>query len=460
MTAVAPTLPARSARRGGAPARRAVVRWSFRMFRREWRRQALVVSLLTVAVAATTVGLAVITNVAELHADPTFGTASTMIEFSGPDRHLAADLTALRQRLGTVDVVAHQRVPIPGTVSTLDIRAEDPHGAYVARTVRLTAGHYPTRSGQVDLTRSVASLFGVRAGGTWSAAGHTYTVVGTVENPLDLSDQFALVAPGALATPTDTAVLTKVSGSSLENFRLPSGTGVGIDSRGAASKASIEAVILALATIGMLFVGLLAVAGFAVVAQRRMRAFGVLSSVGANDRSVRLVMLANGAAVGVTSAVVGGLLGVLVWLAIYRSIETVVDHRIDPFGLPWFAVGLGLVLAFVTSLVAAWWPARAAARVPVVAALSGRPPKRQPAHRFAAAGVLVLALGIVLLAFTDQRRAGFVIGGIIASVVGLLLLAPLAIQSVARLARHTPISVRLALRDLSRYQARSGAALG
>ena len=96
----------------------------------------------------------------------------------------------------------------------------------------------------------------------------------------------------------------------------------------------------------------------------------------------------------------------------------------------------------------------------MVAALSGRPPKRQPAHRFAAAGVLVLAAGIVLLAFTDKNRAGFIISGTIASVIGLLLLAPLAIQGVALLAGRAPISLRLALRDLARYQARSGAALG
>jgi putative ABC transport system permease protein len=66
----------------------------------------------------------------------------------------------------------------------------------------------------------------------------------------------------------------------------------------------------------------------------------------------------------------------------------------------------------------------------------------------------------VLLAFADQRRAGFIIGGTLASVVGILLFAPLAIQAVARLAGHARVSLRLALRDLSRYQARSGAALG
>lgn len=430
------------------------------MFLHDWRRQALILGLLTVAVAATTIGLAVVTNVAELHADPTFGTAKASISLPGSDQHLAADITALQRHLGTSDVVRHQRVPVPGSISTIDVRAEDPHGPLVASTVGLAGGRYPTRGGEVAVTKSVASTFGLHVGSTWTVGGNSYAVVGSVENPLDLSDQFALVAPGALAAPTNVSVLTNESAGSLSNFRLPSGTGLDISGRGTASRVAIEATILALATVGMLFVGLLAVAGFAVVAQRRMRAFGVLSSIGAEDRSLRLVMLANGAAVGITAAVVGGLLGFTVWLAVRGAVESVVNHRVNPFDLPWLAVVLGLVLAVVTSVIAAWWPARAAARVPVVAALSGRPPKRQPAHRFAAAGVLVLAVGIVLLAFAERHRGPFIIGGIVASVVGVLLLAPLAIQGVARFAGRAPISIRLALRDLARYQARSGAALG
>ena len=94
-----------------------------------------------------------------------------------------------------------------------------------------------------------------------------------------------------------------------------------------------------------------------------------------------------------------------------------------------------------------------------MAALSGRPPRPQPAHRFAAAGAALLAAGLVLLAFADQHRAMFIISGTVTTVVGILLLAPLAIQAVAHLAGRLPIAVRLALRDLARYQARSGAAL-
>ena len=109
---------------GGTPARRAVVRWAWRMFRREWRRQVLVLALLAVAVGATTVGLALASNAAELHADPTFGTASSIFHLPGSDPALAGDIAAARRAFGPVDVVAHQTVAIPGSVSTLDVRAE------------------------------------------------------------------------------------------------------------------------------------------------------------------------------------------------------------------------------------------------------------------------------------------------------------------------------------------------
>jgi len=52
MSAVAHPSALRGPRNGGVAARRAVLRWAGRMFRREWRHQLLVLTLLTVAVAA------------------------------------------------------------------------------------------------------------------------------------------------------------------------------------------------------------------------------------------------------------------------------------------------------------------------------------------------------------------------------------------------------------------------
>jgi putative ABC transport system permease protein len=171
-------------------------------------------------------------------------------------------------------------------------------------------------------------------------------------------------------------------------------------------------------------------------------------------------MVANGAAVGASAAVIGTVVGLLAWIAFVPTLQSISEHRINRFALPWWAIGAAMVLTFATAVVAAWWPARTVARIPVVAALSGRPPRPQPAHRFAALGGVSLGAGLILLAFADQRRAGFIIAGTIATVVGLLLLAPLAIRAVGSTGRRSPVSVRLAVRDLARYQARSGAALG
>jgi putative ABC transport system permease protein len=437
-----------------------MVRWSWRLFRREWRRQALVLGLLIVAVAATTLGLGVASNASNLKADPTFGTANTILAIPGSDPSLASDIAAVQDRFGTVDVIAHQSIPVPGSVSNIDLRAENPDGHYGRVTLRLDSGRYPRGPGEVAVTSNVANTFDLHVGSVWNEGGRTLHVVGLAENPLNLLDQFALVAPGQADPPANVSILLNAGQQSLESFRLPSGTGLSIEARGAGNKVAAEAVVLVLGTLGLLFVGLMAVAGFAVMAQRRLRALGMLGSLGATDGHLRLVMLANGGAVGATAAVVGTAVGLAGWFAFVPTLQSLSGHRVDPTALPWWAIAAAMVLTFVTAVVAAWWPARAVARIPVVAALSGRPPRPQPAHRFAAVGGVLLGTGIVLLSFADQHRSGFIIGGTVAAAVGLLFLAPLAIRALAWAGQRSTISVRLALRDLARYQARSGAALG
>ena len=86
---------------GGVPARRAVIRWAWRMFRREWRQQTLVLALIVVALAATVVGAAVATNTPP-RAGAGFGTAHDMATFQPapetdqpagrPDRRARASL--------------------------------------------------------------------------------------------------------------------------------------------------------------------------------------------------------------------------------------------------------------------------------------------------------------------------------------------------------------------------------
>jgi len=99
---------------GGVPARRAVTRWAWRQFRREWRQQLLVLALIVVAVAATVVGATVAADTPP-QANAGFGTATDLATFQAPDPHLAAQIAALRQRFGRVDIIENQTVAIPGS---------------------------------------------------------------------------------------------------------------------------------------------------------------------------------------------------------------------------------------------------------------------------------------------------------------------------------------------------------
>ena len=118
---------------------------------------------------------------------------------------------------------------------------------------------------------------------------------------------------------------------------------------------------------------------------------------------------------------------------------------------------MGLVVAAATA--AAWWPARAVARVSITDALSGRPQGPQPARQSAGLAALFVAIGVACLARADRTSALLLGSGAVAIVVGVLLASPLVIRLLSPAAGHLPVAVRLALRDLGRYQASAAAAL-
>jgi putative ABC transport system permease protein len=215
-------------------------------------------------------------------------------------------------------------------------------------------------------------------------------------------------------------------------------------------------IVLVVAVLGLILIGLVAVTGFAVMAQRRLRALGMLGALGATDRHVRLVMVTDGLAVGVIGTLIGAAIGFLAWIAYAPRLQRMVEHRVALSDLPWWAIAVAMALAVVTATAASWRPARAAARVPVVAALSGRLTSPRASRRSAVPGIVLLAVGLGCLA-SAGGWAG--VGGVLATVLGGLLLGPVVVGVPAVVSRRAPVAVRLALRDLRRYRARSGPAL-
>ncbi len=463
--------PARpAARNGGVPARRAIVRWAWRLLRHEWRQQLLILALITVAVAATFVGSAVATNTPS-PPGAGFGTATDMATFPSLSPHVTAEIAALAHRFGRIDVTVNESAPIPGSVLTYGLRAQDPHGPFGRPMLSLTSGHYPAGPGQVDLTAGLASEFGLKIGDTWRSAGAARRVVGIVANPQNLLDEFALVAPGQVTKATQVTALFDAPGVN------PHSIGPNVVARSSSASTNVlnpVTISLAAATLGMLLIALVAVGGFTVLAQRRLRSIGMLGAQGASGARVGLVVSANGFATGVVGAAAGFALGLAAWLAYRPRAEASAHHVIGPFQLPWLVIFVSMALAVLAAYLAAVRPARLIARMPIVAALAGRPPAPRPTRRWAAptgAALLLAAFFLIGLASQQATSAAAESGnksrlylaliiGLVVLCAGVVLVAPTCLALLAWSARRAPLVARLALRDLARYRARSGAALG
>jgi putative ABC transport system permease protein len=456
------TLPARPAlpgpAGGGVAARRAVTRWAWRLLRREWRQQVLVLALLVLTVAAAAFAVPAAYNVASLPG-PQFGSANHLLQFAGPGpKALAADIAAARKAFGTIQVIGRRFVPIPGSAQTIEYRAENPYGPYSGPMLALTQGHYPA-AGQVAVTSQIAQVLQLHTGSPLSLDGHHRIVAGIVENPSDLNDQFALVTPSSAGPAQAVTVLLDASAARFGAFRTAFRGPLVWQARGPSTQGAVAAVALALVTVLLLLVSLVAAAGFAVIAARRQRQLGMLAAIGATRKQLRMVMVAGGAMVGVIAAAAGTVVGLASWLAAAPHLQTFAGHRIDRFAIPWSLLALGMLLAVATATGSAWWPARAAARLPVTLALSARPPQPEPAHRPALLAGLLIVVGTACLALANQARPPLIIAGALAMALGILFISPLAIRALGAAGGRAPVAVRLALRDLARHQARSGAAL-
>ena len=286
-------------------------------------------------------------------------------------------------------------------------------------------------------------------------------MVGIVANPLGLGEQFVLVDPQGAPPPQVAVVLVGDPHDTRPVAAASAQIGPLIGrSDDAPQRAVLVVVVIAVA---MAMVGLIAAAGFVVLAHRRQRQLGLLAAIGATRQHLRLVMIASGALIGLTAAVAGTVLGVIGWQFVRPAMETAADRHLGRLELPWPIVALTVALVVLVATAAAWWPARGAARVPVMAALSGRPPAPRPVRRPLALAAALVAAGVVAIlgSGVTQRPPNEVllVGGMLAVIAGAVIAAPGAIRAVGLSARRLPLSGRIAVRDLARFHARAAAAL-
>ncbi len=353
------------------------------------------------------------------------------------------------------------------------------------------------------------------------ADGPTATVTGTVIDPFCLDCEDVIAAPDSpisVAVEREAGYVNDVKYSYLVD--LPAGTdadalwptlarkgiamvprdaflhpdrysGMGSNSRlPAITAASVRAAAFALLVtgLGLLEVILLAGTAFAVGARRQVHDLGVISASGATSRQIRRIVLAQGLVLGVLGSALGIVFGALVaWggRALWERLDNAVVFAWK-FG-PW-EILVAAIVGAVSGVLAAVVPAIGAGRMPVVDALSGRfrvsvaSKRRTPV----VAGLLIAA-GVACGLVGDRMMAGdfaryvrqlarvdatsgyvsppspnvpvaFVLLGAVLVVIGVVMLAPVLITTIGRMAARLPLSGRLAFRDASRHRHRTGPA--
>jgi hypothetical protein len=221
-----------------------------------------------------------------------FGTAQDAATFSGAGPYVSARIASLQHRFGRVDVIADETLPIPGSVGTYDLRAQDPRGAFGQPMLDLLSGRYPVAASEVALSPVLASQLGLGVGDVWHQGGMARTVVGIAQNPQSLLDEFALVPPGQVSAPAQVTVLFDAPG-------LPPGM-IGPN---VSTPASVASNILAMS------VGL--------IRSETSSDLRTLAATGASSVTRRTVTAATAGAMGLLGGVLGtfaGYVGVIGWL--------------------------------------------------------------------------------------------------------------------------------------------------
>ncbi|TGO06362.1 ABC transporter permease [Serinibacter arcticus] len=339
----------------------------------------------------------------------------------------------------------------------------------LASVYPIREGRTPATSGEAALLHGVADRLGIGIGDTVRVADTDLVVTGildsrnrTVPDVLTVTGALALAPAGwwvlddEPVTWADVLAVNTVGATVLSRAVLLDPPPVDpMYAGGSMMTTQTVGVGAAIAAIALIEAVLLVGPAFAVGARRQTHNLALLAATGGSAADLRRTVLSTGVVAGLVAGLGGavvGTVGILVtwwWTAGgWNPFPALVVPWWAPLGGVAFAVGLGSLAALV--------PARAAARLDVVAALAGH--RADPAAR---RGVSWLGIGLAVAGLATAAvggltsKVGLLVGGIVALEVGVVLLTGGLLSLVARWAPRLGVAGRFALRDAVRQRSRT-----
>ena len=351
-----------------------------------------------------------------------------------------------------------------------------------ADTVPLLEGRLPRSADEIALGAGTMRALTLALGDTVEVASGSATTTATITGVVSATLHSAVMTDGALpldnpepswlatgATPVPWADVVALNDAGFQVMSRdvlhhpPAPHEVPYEQRygslfGSAGNEAVAQIGLVAALI-ILEVVLLVGPAFAVGARRQARSLALVAATGGTRRDLRRIVLANGVVVGLGSSVIAVGLGVL------GAVIAVRWPRYDPamtfpnLVVPWWVVAI-VAVGTLIAVLAAWFPARQAARVDVVAALAGRRSEARTRPALGIAGLVVAALGVPLALYGGYSGSTALAGGGgVLVVLGLVAATGLLISAVGTLARRSGVATRIALRDLARQRGRTAPAV-
>ncbi len=220
------------------------------------------------------------------------------------------------------------------------------------------------------------------------------------------------------------------------------------------------AVVALIIVMALIEVVLLAGPAFAVGARRHARTLALIAASGGTPAQSRRVILGSGIVLGLVAAAVGLVLGIVLGWALLPLVQLFQPEWFGPFELPWLYLAATMVFGLVSAVLASVVPAFLASRQDVVAVLAGRRGDRRPRASTPVVGMVLLGIGIATstigaITSDDGSGAVWISASAIISVLGMILVVPVVVSTIARLSGRLPLTARYAARDAARHRTRT-----